>query len=129
MENTFSSQSGKSGLPVRLGWACGSYDGSLPWSSGSCRYAHTDPLSLLSGNDDFARLWNAEHIERHHGGQVKKIILDECYHMITVNKLRQDMVQHTVQFSLSLKCSLEDHDVEQLAMCGAVPSHQRGYYQ
>ncbi len=74
-------------------------------------------------------LGSAEHIERHHGGQVKKIILNECYHMITVDKLRQDMVQHTGQFCLSLKRSLEDQDIEQLAVCGAAPSNQRGYYR
>jgi len=82
--------------------------------------------ALLSGNDDFARLWNAEHIEPHHGGQVKKIIPDECQHVKTVQKLRQDTVRRTVQFCLSMKCSLEDREVEQPAMCGAAPSHQRG---
>ena len=29
--------------------------------------------------------WNADYVERHLGGPVTKVLLDNCYHMITVD--------------------------------------------
>ncbi len=42
-------------------------------------------LVLHSSEDDITSRWNADYIEAHIGGPVSKILLDNCYHMITVD--------------------------------------------
>ncbi len=42
-------------------------------------------LVLHSSEDDITSRWNADYIEAHIGGPVTKILLDDCYHMITVD--------------------------------------------
>ena len=82
----------------------------------------TPTLILHSDNDDIASLWNAEHIVRHHGGQTRKIILDDCYHMITVDKQREEVVKHTADFFRSLESASEGQDEEFRTARGDAPS-------
>jgi len=95
--------------PERQVRIAGTFAPSLPELRRLVAVVNRDPAgkliptpSLLSVSHDFARLWNAEHLERHHGRQIKEIILTECCHTITVDKLRNDMVRHTVQFCPTL---------------------------
>ena len=45
----------------------------------------TKALVLHSIEDDITSRWNADYVERHLGGPVTKVLLDNCYHMITVD--------------------------------------------
>ncbi|MBK5356359.1 alpha/beta fold hydrolase [Pseudomonas sp. TH41] len=61
----------------------------------------TQALVLHSSEDDITSRWNADYVERKLGGPVVKILLDDCYHMITVDlqyrrvvELSADFIQH-----------------------------------
>ena len=45
----------------------------------------TKALVVHSIEDDITSRWNADYVERHLGGPVTKVLLDNCYHMITVD--------------------------------------------
>ena len=45
----------------------------------------TQALVVHSIEDDITSRWNADYVERHLGGPVTKVLLDNCYHMITVD--------------------------------------------
>ena len=45
----------------------------------------TQALVVHSIEDDITSHWNADYVERHLGGPVTKVLLDNCYHMITVD--------------------------------------------
>ncbi|TWR92914.1 alpha/beta fold hydrolase [Pseudomonas saxonica] len=45
----------------------------------------TPALVVHSIEDDITSRWNADYVERHLGGPVTKVLLDNCYHMITVD--------------------------------------------
>ena len=45
----------------------------------------TKALVLHSIEDDITSRWNADYVDRHLGGPVTKVLLDNCYHMITVD--------------------------------------------
>jgi carboxylesterase len=61
----------------------------------------TQALVLHSREDDITSRWNADYVERKLGGPVVKVLLDDCYHMITVDlqyrrvvELSADFIQH-----------------------------------
>lgn len=66
------------------------------------RRIETPVLILHSDNDDVASDRNATYIERRLAGPVRKILLDDCYHMITVDKQRGEVVQQTAMFMTEL---------------------------
>ena len=55
-------------------------------------------LVLHSIEDDITCRWNADYVERKLGGEVVKILLDDCYHMITVDLQYRRVVELSVQF-------------------------------
>lgn len=62
----------------------------------------TPTLVLHAREDDVASARNADYLERHLGGPVKKILLDDCYHVITADRQRQRVAEETVTFFRSL---------------------------
>ena len=58
----------------------------------------TPALILHSTEDDITSLRNPRYVERSLGGPVKTVLLDDCYHMITVDQQRNDVVRETVAF-------------------------------
>ncbi|EPR43098.1 putative lipase [Desulfovibrio sp. X2] len=58
----------------------------------------TPALVLHSGEDDVASVKNADTLESCLGGPVRKIILNDCYHMITVDKQRDEVVELSARF-------------------------------
>lgn len=63
----------------------------------------TPALVLHSIEDDITSRWNADYVERKLGGPVTKVLLDDCYHMITVDlqyrrvvELSADFIQHGI---------------------------------
>ncbi|MBF0420489.1 MAG: alpha/beta fold hydrolase [Magnetococcales bacterium] len=55
-------------------------------------------LILHAREDDVASLGNARYVFRHLGGPVKMVLLDDSYHLITVDQQRHDVIRHTVDF-------------------------------
>lgn len=59
-------------------------------------------LILHAKDDDVTSMKNAEYVERHIGGPVRKVLLDDCYHMITVDRQRHDVARESIGFFRSL---------------------------
>ncbi|EIK94677.1 hypothetical protein PMM47T1_20313 [Pseudomonas sp. M47T1] len=55
-------------------------------------------LVLHSSEDDITSRWNADYIEAHIGGPVTKILLDDCYHMITVDLQYPKVISLSAEF-------------------------------
>ena len=58
----------------------------------------TPALVLHSSEDDITSRWNADYIEAHIGGPVTKVLLDNCYHMITVDLQYPKVISLSAEF-------------------------------
>ncbi|AZE50839.1 putative esterase [Pseudomonas chlororaphis] len=58
----------------------------------------TPALVLHSIEDDITSRWNADYVERKLGGPVTKVLLDNCYHMITVDLQYRRVVELSADF-------------------------------
>ena len=70
-------------------------------------------LVLHASEDDITSRWNADYVERHLGGPVTKFLLDNCYHMITVDLQYRRVVELSGEF------------IQRLALSAAVPEPSR----
>ncbi|WP_297838206.1 alpha/beta fold hydrolase [Pseudomonas sp.] len=55
-------------------------------------------LILHSIEDDITSRWNADYCEKHLGGPVTKVMLDNCYHMITVDLQYRKVITLSADF-------------------------------
>jgi carboxylesterase len=55
-------------------------------------------LILHSIEDDITSRWNADYCEKHLGGPVTKVMLDNCYHMITVDLQYRKVISLSADF-------------------------------
>lgn len=56
-------------------------------------------LIIHSREDDTASAKNADYVERHIGAKdVRKILLDDCYHMITIDNEKELVANETIKF-------------------------------
>jgi carboxylesterase len=80
---------------------------------------------LHSIEDDITSRWNADYVERHLGGPVTKILLDNCYHMITVDLQYRRVIELSAEFiSRQVSCSEQGCGGEQACPalgCEAAP--------
>ncbi|MFW0757972.1 alpha/beta hydrolase [Pseudomonas sp. H11T01] len=67
---------------------------------------NTPALVLHAIEDDITSRWNADYVERKLGGPVTKIMLDNCYHMITVDLQYRRVVELSAEF-------IEQHSLNQ----------------
>lgn len=67
----------------------------------------TPAIILHASHDDVASRKNADYVEAHLGGPKKKVLLDESYHMITVDKQRNEVVREIVDYFRPL-CGPDD---------------------
>lgn len=58
----------------------------------------TPALVLHAREDDITSRWNADYVERKLGGPVCKVLLDNCYHMITVDLQYRQVVELSANF-------------------------------
>ncbi|HTH16455.1 MAG TPA: alpha/beta fold hydrolase [Magnetospirillum sp.] len=58
----------------------------------------TPTLILHAQDDDVTSVRNANYVEGRLGGPVRKVLLDDCYHMITVDRQRSRVVEESVRF-------------------------------
>ena len=81
----------------------------------------TPALVLHSIEDDITSRWNADYVERHLGGPVTKILLDNCYHMITVDLQYRRVIELSAEFvgqhAVPVGASLLAKDVNENAFC------------
>lgn len=60
----------------------------------------TQPALLMHPrDDDRADIDNAFYLQRHLGGMVHMTVLDDCYHIITVDRQRDVVVERTAEFT------------------------------
>ncbi len=60
----------------------------------------TQPALIMHPrDDDRADIDNAFHLQRHLGGMVHMTVLDDCYHIITVDRQRDVVVERTAEFA------------------------------
>lgn len=76
----------------------------------------TPALVLHASEDDITSTWNADYVEKHLGGPVTKVLLDDCYHMITVDlqyrsviSLSADFINRLVKQPVREAVPLNDH--------------------
>lgn len=55
-------------------------------------------LILHAREDDYAGLDNANYLQRKLGGPVDLVVLDDCYHMVTVDRQRHIVLDRTTSF-------------------------------
>jgi len=55
-------------------------------------------LVLHPREDDHADINNSEYLQRHLGGRVELVVLDDSYHIITIDRQRQVVVDRTFSF-------------------------------
>lgn len=66
-------------------------------------------LIMHSNNDDIAYIGtNARLIERNVSGKTKFIALDDCYHMITIDRQRREVIKQSVTFFQDVVRELSD---------------------
>lgn len=58
----------------------------------------TPALVLHSREDDITSRWNADYVEKHLGAPVVKVLLDNCYHMITVDLEYRQVIALSASF-------------------------------
>jgi carboxylesterase len=49
--------------------------------------------------DDIASLKNAQYLQTHLGGLVETVVLDDSYHMVTLDRQRQVVVERSLAFA------------------------------
>lgn len=67
----------------------------------------TPAIILHAAEDDVASRKNADYCERHLGGPKKKVLFHESYHIITVDRERNQVVREMVEYFKAL-CSPQD---------------------
>jgi carboxylesterase len=60
--------------------------------------AHQPALIVQAREDDIASIRNAQYLERHLGGVVETLILDDSYHLVTVDQQRHLVNDRVVSF-------------------------------
>ena len=64
----------------------------------------TPTLILHARDDDLTSARNADYVARRLAGPVLKVLLDDCYHMITVDRQRQVVADETARFFARQAC-------------------------
>jgi carboxylesterase len=59
-------------------------------------------LILHPREDDLADIDNAFYLQRHLGGRVEMVVLEDSYHIITLDRQRQVVIERTAQFAESV---------------------------
>jgi len=67
----------------------------------------TPALIVQARDDDLSSLTNAEYLQRHLGGLVDTLILDDSYHIVTVDRQRDVVIEGSVAFATLLASRLQ----------------------
>lgn len=58
----------------------------------------TPALVLHATEDDVASVRNAYYLQKHLAGPVELVLLDDSYHLITVDRQRHEVINHSIRF-------------------------------
>jgi carboxylesterase len=86
------------GLPVMRGQSLGELLRLIRRVKRELHAVTTPTLILHASEDDVTSVRNADFVERNVAGPVRKVLLDDCYHMITVDRQRREVADHTIDF-------------------------------
>jgi carboxylesterase len=64
-------------------------------------------LIVQARDDDLSSLKNAEYLQRHLGGLVGTIVLDDSYHIVTVDRQRDLLIDSTTAFAAMLAARMQ----------------------
>ena len=67
-------------------------------------------LVIQAREDDLSSLRNAEYLQRHLGGLVDTLVLDDSYHIVTVDRQRDLLIESSVAFATVLTARREGED-------------------
>lgn len=67
----------------------------------------TPALIIQAREDDLSSLKNAEYLQRQMGGLVGTIVLDDSYHIVTVDRQRDLLIESTMAFATMLAVRLQ----------------------
>ena len=59
-------------------------------------------LIIHPRNDDRASLRNLDYLQSHLGGLTSTVVLDDSYHIVTIDRQRQLVVSRTLEFASQL---------------------------
>lgn len=90
--------SGAAGLPSLLGTSLSELRRLIAHVKPRMTRVQAPALVLHSVEDDMASADNALYLTRHLGGPVRTVLLDDCYHMITVDRQREEVARLTADF-------------------------------
>ncbi|MHC1712500.1 MAG: alpha/beta hydrolase [Solidesulfovibrio sp.] len=62
----------------------------------------TPSLIMHASKDDVTSLWNVHYLQKHLAGPIETVLLDDCFHMITVDQQCDAVVAHTARFFQAL---------------------------
>jgi carboxylesterase len=75
----------------------------------------TPTLLIHAKNDDISSLWNAQYVQKHVSGPAEILILDNSYHMITVDQERKKVCDATAGFARGLLDGAEQSELKKNA--------------
>lgn len=88
-------------------------------------------LVIQARHDDLSSLKNSEYLQRHLGGIVDTLILDDSYHIVTVDRQRDLLIESSVAFAVVLTQRREGVDtvrsLDQAARAGRMPRLPSGH--
>lgn len=91
-------ESGAAGLPSLLGTTLLELRRLVAHVKPRLKRVKAPALVVHSVEDDMASADNALHLARRLGGAVRTVLLNDCYHMITVDRQRDDVARLTADF-------------------------------
>jgi carboxylesterase len=81
-------------------------------------------LILHPREDDRADINNAFHLQRKLGGPVEMTVLDDCYHIVTIDKQRDIVAERTVDFATRLTAKLAKLKPKQAPIAETAPTEK-----
>ena len=64
-------------------------------------------LIIQARDDDLSSLKNAEYLQRHMGGIVGTLVLDDSYHIVTVDRQRDLLIEGTMAFAMVVSARVQ----------------------
>ena len=69
-------------------------------------------------NDDMANIDNAFYAQRHLGGIVECLVLDDSYHIVTLDQQRQLVAERSAQFVATLESTVNSKQAREVGREG-----------
>lgn len=98
LANMLGGASGEAGLPSTPGPSLQELRKLVALVKRELPSVHTPALAVHARHDDVTSTRNARFVAERLGAPVKIVLLDDCYHMITVDRQRADVVRQTLDF-------------------------------